>query len=343
MIIVRVEDFDYYLPESSIAQKAVEPRDSSRLLVLNRTTGEMEDKIFTDILAYLNPGDLLVFNDTRVIPARLIGEKKGTHGRAEVLLLKEKEKDLWEALVKPGGRLKEGAEIVFGDGLLKGVIKKHLDQGLRLIQFFYEGNFMELLDKLGEMPLPPYIHEKLEDKERYQTVYNKNPGSAAAPTAGLHFTEKLLVSLQKAGINIAFLTLHVGLGTFRPVKEENLEEHKMHTEVYDIPQATWELIQKTHNEEKKVVAVGTTVVRTLESAAKWGRLMGETDIFIYPGFRFQVIDALITNFHLPKSTLLMLVAALVGRENILKAYEHAVSSGYRFYSLGDAMLIIDNN
>ncbi len=340
MTLMQVDDFYYYLPESSIAQKAIEPRDSSRLLVLKRESVDLEDKIFTDIIDYLTPGDLLVFNDTRVIPARLLGKKQKTGGAAEVLLLKEKGQDIFEALVRPGSRLKKGAKIDFGEGLLTAEVVSQLDQGLRLVKLSYEGNFSEILDKIGEMPLPPYIHEKLADKERYQTVYNKNPGSAAAPTAGLHFTPRLLDLIEKKGIKTAFLTLHVGLGTFRPVKESTIEAHKMHSEVYEIPKKTWELIQETKKEHKKVVAVGTTVVRTLEAAYKDGKLKGETDIFIYPGYDFKVIDALITNFHLPKSTLLMLVSAFTGRENILKAYEHAVLNGYRFFSLGDAMLII---
>ncbi|HHY18269.1 MAG TPA: tRNA preQ1(34) S-adenosylmethionine ribosyltransferase-isomerase QueA [Firmicutes bacterium] len=337
---MQVEEFTYYLPEAQIAQKAVEPRDSSLLLVLDKKTGSYQDLIFKDIVSFFEPGDLLVFNDTRVIPARLIGSKKKTGGKAEVLLLKEREKDLWEALVRPGARLKQGAEIVFGDGLLRAKIVEHLDQGLRLVKLTYQGNFLEILDQLGQMPLPPYIHEELEDKERYQTVYSKNPGSAAAPTAGLHFTKELLKTLEEKGVNIAFLTLHVGLGTFRPVKEENIEDHQMHSEVYTIPQSTWDIIGKTKEAGKRVIAVGTTVVRTLESAAKTKKLMGETDIFIYPGFKFQVIDALVTNFHLPKSTLLMLVSAFAGKDNILRAYEHAVKADYRFFSLGDAMLII---
>ena len=340
MTLMQVDDFYYYLPESSIAQKAIEPRDSSRLLVLKRESVDLEDKIFTDIIDYLTPGDLLVFNDTRVIPARLLGKKQKTGGAAEVLLLKEKGQDIFEALVRPGSRLKKGAKIDFGEGLLTAEVVSQLDQGLRLVKLSYEGNFSEILDKIGEMPLPPYIHEKLADKERYQTVYNKNPGSAAAPTAGLHFTPRLLDLIEKKGIKTAFLTLHVGLGTFRPVKESTIEAHKMHSEVYEIPKKTRELIQETKKEHKKVVAVGTTVVRTLEAAYKDGKLKGETDIFIYPGYDFKVIDALITNFHLPKSTLLMLVSAFTGRENILKAYEHAVLNGYRFFSLGDAMLII---
>lgn len=336
---MQVEEFDYYLPESSIAQSAVSPRDNSRLLVLNRSTGDLQDRKFVDVLNFLTPGDLVVFNDTRVIPARLIGEKKNTKGRAEVLLLKEKEKDLWEALVRPGARLKEGAEIVFGN-ILSSTIERHLNEGLRLVRFHYQGNFFEILDQLGEMPLPPYIHEKLTDKERYQTVYSKNPGSAAAPTAGLHFTSNLLQRIESFGIKTAFLTLHVGLGTFRPVSAEKVEEHKMHSEVYEIPEDTWELIQETKKANKKVVAVGTTVVRTLESASRSGDLTGETDIFIYPGYEFQLVDAMVTNFHLPKSTLLMLISAFAGREKVLNAYQHAVESGYRFYSLGDAMLII---
>jgi S-adenosylmethionine:tRNA ribosyltransferase-isomerase len=340
VISLQVEEFTYYLPEAQIAQKAVEPRDSSLLLVLDKKTGSYQDLIFKDIVSFFEPGDLLVFNDTRVIPARLIGSKKKTGGKAEVLLLKEREKDLWEALVRPGARLKQGAEIVFGDGLLRAKIVEHLDQGLRLVKLTYQGNFLEILDQLGQMPLPPYIHEELEDKERYQTVYSKNPGSAAAPTAGLHFTKELLKTLEEKGVNIAFLTLHVGLGTFRPVKEENIEDHQMHSEVYTIPQSTWDIIGKTKEAGKRVIAVGTTVVRTLESAAKTKKLMGETDIFIYPGFKFQVIDALVTNFHLPKSTLLMLVSAFAGKDNILRAYEHAVKADYRFFSLGDAMLII---
>lgn len=335
-----VEDFDYHLPEHLIAQKAAEPRDSSRLLVLNRETATLEDRIFRDIVEYLNPGDLLVLNDTRVIPARLLGEKKGTGGKAEVLLLRQKESLLWEALVRPGARLKEGAQIVFGGGFLEAKIEKHLEEGLRIVRFKCDRPFMEVLDELGKMPLPPYIQAELEDRERYQTVYSKNPGSAAAPTAGLHFTEELLQKIAAKGVKKAFVTLHVGLGTFRPVSEETVEEHKMHSEMYQVPEATWELIQKTKEAGGRVIAVGTTVVRTLESVGRTGKLFGETDIFIYPGFQFQVVDSMITNFHLPKSTLLMLVSAFADRGMILKAYEHAVREEYRFFSFGDAMLII---
>lgn len=335
-----VEDFDYHLPEHLIAQKAAEPRDSSRLLVLNRETATLEDRIFRDIVEYLNPGDLLVLNDTRVIPARLLGEKKGTGGKAEVLLLRQKESLLWEALVRPGARLKEGAQIVFGGGLLEAKIEKHLEEGLRIVRFKCDRPFMEVLDELGKMPLPPYIQAELEDRERYQTVYSKNPGSAAAPTAGLPFTEELLQKIAAKGVKKAFVTLHVGLGTFRPVSEETVEEHKMHSEMYQVPEATWELIQKTKEAGGRVIAVGTTVVRTLESVGRTGKLFGETDIFIYPGFQFQVVDSMITNFHLPKSTLLMLVSAFADRGMILKAYEHAVREEYRFFSFGDAMLII---
>lgn len=347
-----VKDFYYNLPEELIAQDPLEDRSSSRLLVLKRDTGELEHRHFSDIIDYLNPGDCLVINNTKVIPARLFGEKEGTQAKIEILLLKRKEKDIWETLVKPGKKAKPGTRILFGDGLLTGEVLDIVEDGNRLIKFRYEGIFEEILDQLGQMPLPPYITHQLKDKNRYQTVYAKYDGSAAAPTAGLHFTPGLLDKIRAEGIQIAEVTLHVGLGTFRPVKVENIQEHHMHSEYYELNEAAAKIINDTKHRGGKVICVGTTSCRTVESAAaKFGEecarggsrvkpCSGWTDIFIYPGYQFQVTDALITNFHLPESTLVMLVSALAGREQILHAYETAVEQRYRFFSFGDAMLIL---
>ena len=339
-----LHDYYYDLPEELIAQDPLEDRSSSRLMVLDKNTGEIEHHIFKDIIDYLNPNDCLVINDTKVIPARLYGSKVGTDAKIEVLLLKRKENDVWETLVKPGKKCKPGTVISFGDGILTGEVIDVVEEGNRLIKFTYEGIFEEVLDKLGEMPLPPYITHKLEDKNRYQTVYAEHDGSAAAPTAGLHFTTELLDQIKAKGIKIAHVTLHVGLGTFRPVKEENILDHHMHSEFCIIEQDAADMINETKAAGGRVVSVGTTSTRTLESmsdddgtvhaGSKW------TDIFIYPGYKFKVIDALITNFHLPESTLLMLVSALYDREHILEAYKVAVEEKYRFFSFGDAMLII---
>ncbi len=339
-----VKDFYYELPQELIAQDPLEDRSSSRLMVLDRETGAVEHHIFRDIMDYLNPGDCLVLNNTKVIPARLYGVKEGTLANIEILLLKRKENDIWETLVKPGKKCRPGTTIVFGDGLLTGEILEVMEDGNRLIQFHYEGIFEEILDRFGQMPLPPYITHKLLDKNRYQTVYAKHDGSAAAPTAGLHFTPELLAALRKKGVEIAEVTLHVGLGTFRPVKERDILKHHMHAEYYSIGQQAADVINRTKKAGRRVVAVGTTSTRTLESAADdegfLSQSSGWTDIFIYPGYRFKVIDALITNFHLPESTLVMLVSALAGREHVLAAYETAVRERYRFFSFGDAMLII---
>lgn len=340
-----LHDFYYDLPEELIAQDPLSDRSSSRLMVLNKETGEVTHRIFKDIIEYLNPGDCLVINDTKVIPARLIGEKVGTGAAIEVLLLKRMEdmNDTWEALVKPGKKCRPGARISFGEGKLIGEIIDVVDDGNRIIKFEYEGIFEEILDELGQMPLPPYIKHKLEDKDRYQTVYAKHEGSAAAPTAGLHFTNELLRQIEEKGVKIARVTLHVGLGTFRPVKVENILEHHMHSEFYMVTDETAEIINNTRKNGKRVIAVGTTSTRTLESAANQDGTLtaksGWTDIFIYPGYKFKVIDALITNFHLPESTLVMLVSAFAGRENVLNAYETAVQEKYRFFSFGDAMFI----
>ncbi len=338
-----VKDFYYELPQELIAQDPLEDRSSSRLMVLDRETGAVEHHIFRDIMDYLNPGDCLVLNNTKVIPARLYGVKEGTLANIEILLLKRKENDIWETLVKPGKKCRPGTTIVFGDGLLTGEILEVMEDGNRLIQFHYEGIFEEILDRFGQMPLPPYITHKLLDKNRYQTVYAKHDGSAAAPTAGLHFTPELLAALRKKGVEIAEVTLHVGLGTFRPVKERDVLKHHMHAEYYSIGQQAADVINRTKKAGRRVVAVGTTSTRTLESAADdegfLSQSSGWTDIFIYPGYRFKVIDALITNFHLPESTLVMLVSALAGREHVLAAYETAVRERYRFFSFGDAMLI----
>ena len=334
---------DYDLPEELIAQDPLEDRSSSRLMVLDRQTGDVEHRHFTDILEYLHPGDCLVINNTKVIPARLFGVKEDTQAKIEVLLLKRKENDIWETLVKPGKKAKPGTKLVFGDGLLTAEVVDVVEEGNRLIQFHYDGIFEEILDQLGQMPLPPYITHQLKDKNRYQTVYAKYDGSAAAPTAGLHFTKELLQKVKDMGVDIAEVTLHVGLGTFRPVKVENVLDHHMHSEFYMVSQEAADKINRAKESGHRVIAVGTTSTRTLEAAAdENGRLhetSGWTEIFIYPGYQFKVIDALITNFHLPQSTLVMLVSALAGREHVLHAYEIAVKERYRFFSFGDAMLI----
>lgn len=340
---MNVKDYDYDLPEELIAQDPLEDRSSSRLMVLDRQTGDVEHRHFTDIQEYLHPGDCLVINNTKVIPARLFGVKEDTQAKIEVLLLKRKENDIWETLVKPGKKAKPGTKLVFGDGLLTAEVVDVVEEGNRLIQFHYDGIFEEILDQLGQMPLPPYITHQLKDKNRYQTVYAKYDGSAAAPTAGLHFTKELLQKVKDMGVDIAEVTLHVGLGTFRPVKVENVLDHHMHSEFYMVSQEAADKINRAKESGHRVIAVGTTSTRTLEAAAdENGRLhetSGWTEIFIYPGYQFKVIDALITNFHLPQSTLVMLVSALAGREHVLHAYEIAVKERYRFFSFGDAMLI----
>lgn len=340
---MKVSDFNYELPEELIAQDPLENRDSSRLMVLKKETGEISHHVFHDIIDFLNPGDCLVINNTKVIPARLYGVKVGTQAHVEVLLLKRKEKDVWETLVKPGKKLKVGAQISFGDGLLMGRVIDIVEEGNRLIQFSYQGIFEEILDQLGEMPLPPYITHKLEDKNRYQTVYARYNGSAAAPTAGLHFTEDLLKKIEEKGVKIARVTLHVGLGTFRPVKVDEVRDHHMHSEFYMIDEEAADLINSTKDQGKRVICVGTTSCRTIESVAdQEGHVRatsGWTQIFIYPGYKFKCLDCLITNFHLPQSTLLMLVSALAGRDHVMKAYESAIEEKYRFFSFGDAMFI----
>ena len=339
---MKLSDFMYDLPEERIAQTPVEPRDHSRLMVIHRDTDQIEHKHFYDVIDYLNPGDVLVINDTRVIPARLYGERP-TGGACEVLLLRQLAPKKWETLVKPGKKLKPGAEIVFGDGRLRGRVLETTDVGGRIVEFECEGTFEAALDALGEMPLPPYIHEQLEDRERYQTVYARHEGSAAAPTAGLHFTPELLNRIREKGIDVVPVLLHVGLGTFRPVKVENIEEHHMHSEYIEVTEDAAKRINAARERGGRIVAVGTTSVRTLESAAENGRLVakrGETSIFIKPGYQYQMVDALITNFHLPGSTLMMLVSALYDREKIISAYELAVKEKYRFFSFGDAMLIL---
>ncbi|AKN32482.1 S-adenosylmethionine tRNA ribosyltransferase [Clostridium carboxidivorans P7] len=340
---MKVTDFDFYLPEELIAQCPLEKRDEARLMLLDKNTGEIEHKIFKDIIDYLEPGDCLVLNDTRVLPARLIGSKENTGGKIEFLLLKRIDKDKWETLVKPGKRAQVGTRFVFGDGELKAEVVSVEEDGNRIVKFEYEGIFEEVLDKLGQMPLPPYIKEKLEDKEMYQTVYSKEQGSAAAPTAGLHFTEELLKKIEEKGVNIAFLTLHVGLGTFRPVKVENIQDHNMHSEYYTMSKETADIINKTRKNGKSIIAVGTTSCRTLETIGndegEVREQSGWTDIFIYPGYKYKMVDKLITNFHLPESTLIMLVSALAGRENVMNAYDTAVKERYRFFSFGDAMFI----
>lgn len=340
---MKTSDFYYDLPEELIAQDPLEDRSSSRLLVLNKETGEMEHHVFKEIINYLKPGDCLVINDTKVIPARLIGERVGTGAKIEVLLLKRKENDVWETLVKPGRKMKVGSKVSFGDGLLIGEVVDVVEEGNRLIKFSYEGIFEEILDQLGQMPLPPYITHQLKERNRYNTVYATHEGSAAAPTAGLHFTSQLLEEIQKKGIDIARVTLHVGLGTFRPVKVEEVTEHHMHSEFYQIDEEAAEKINRAKENGGRVICVGTTSCRTIESAAdENGRLKacsGWTEIFIYPGYQFKILDCLITNFHLPESTLIMLVSALAGRDHVLAAYEEAVQQKYRFFSFGDAMFI----
>ncbi len=340
---LKKSDFYFDLPEELIAQDPLEDRSSSRLLVLDKETGEVEHHIFKEIIDYLKEGDCLVLNNTKVIPARLLGCKEDTGAAIEVLLLKRKENDVWETLVKPGKKAKPGTKLVFGDGLLKAEVLETVEEGNRLIQFSYEGIFEEVLDKLGEMPLPPYITHKLQDKNRYQTVYAKYEGSAAAPTAGLHFTNELLDQISKKGVKIAYVTLHVGLGTFRPVKVDNILEHHMHSEYYQVSEEAAQLINETKKNGGRVICVGTTSCRTVESAAQKDGFVkagcDNTEIFIYPGYQFKILDALITNFHLPESTLVMLVSALAGRENVIHAYEKAIEESYRFFSFGDAMFI----
>ena len=343
--MMKKEDFYFELPEELIAQDPLEDRSSSRLLVLDKHTGEVRHRIFRDVLDYLEEGDCLVINDTKVLPARLIGSRVGTDAKIEVLLLKRMENDTWETLVRPGKKAKVGTRISFGEGLLLGEVVDIVEEGNRLIRFEYQGIFEEILDRLGQMPLPPYITHQLKDKNRYQTVYATHTGSAAAPTAGLHFTPELLKKIEEKGVKIARVTLHVGLGTFRPVKVDNILEHHMHSEFYQIEKEAAEKINSTKEQGKRVICVGTTSCRTIESAAdEHGRLRetsGFTDIFIYPGYQFKVLDSLITNFHLPESTLVMLVSALAGREHVLAAYQQAIEERYRFFSFGDAMLITD--
>ena len=342
---MNLHDFYYDLPQELIAQDPLEDRSSSRLMVLDQETGHIEHHIFREIIDYLNPGDCLVVNNTKVIPARLMGSKVGTDAHIEVLLLKRNENDVWETLVKPGKKAKPGTKISFGDGLLVGEVLDVVEDGNRMIKFTYEGIFEEILDQLGQMPLPPYSTHQLKDKNRYQTVYAKYEGSAAAPTAGLHFTRELLQQIADKGIKIAYVTLHVGLGTFRPVKEENVLEHHMHSEYYQVTEEAANTINETKRNGGRVICVGTTSCRTVESAADEQGMVqpgcDNTEIFIYPGYRFKVLDALITNFHLPESTLVMLVSALAGREHILHAYEEAIREKYRFFSFGDAMFIAD--
>lgn len=340
---MNVEEFNFYLPEELIAQHPLEKRDTSRLMVLDKETGAIEHKIFHDIIDYLNPGDTLVLNNTRVMPARLIGEKEGTGGKIEFLLLKRIEGDKWECLAKPGKSARVGRRFTFGDGKLKAEVIEVKEDGNRIVEFYYEGIFEQVLDSLGEMPLPPYIHERLEDRERYQTVYSKENGSAAAPTAGLHFTKELLAQIKEKGVNIAYVTLHVGLGTFRPVKVENIEEHDMHSEFYMLSEEDAKIINETKKRGNKIISVGTTSTRTLETIGDENGFVkaqsGWTKIFIYPGYKFKVVDRLITNFHLPESTLIMLVSTLAGKDHVMHAYEEAVKDKYRFFSFGDAMFI----
>ncbi|MBP2032497.1 S-adenosylmethionine:tRNA ribosyltransferase-isomerase [Clostridium algifaecis] len=340
---MKITEFDYYLPKELIAQYPLQKRDEARLMVLDKKTGNIEHKVFKDVIDYIEPGDCLVLNDTRVLPARLIGSKEGSGGKMEILLLKRLPDGTWETLVKPGKRAKVGSRFDFGDGELKAEIVEVKEDGNRIVKFEYEGIFEEVLDRLGQMPLPPYIKEKLEDKEMYQTVYSKEEGSAAAPTAGLHFTKELLKKIEDKGVIIAFLTLHVGLGTFRPVKVENIEDHDMHSEYYSMTKETADKINKAKESGHRIISVGTTSCRTLETIGyENGRVKeqsGWTDIFIYPGYKYKVVDNLITNFHLPESTLIMLVSALCGRDKIMNAYKIAVDEKYRFFSFGDAMFI----
>lgn len=340
---MKTDDFDYELPEELIAQTPLEKRDSSRLLILDKKTGDVEHKHFSDIIDYLEKDDILVLNNTKVLPARLIGEKEETKAVIEILLLKNIKDDIWECLVKPARRIKVGTIVSFGDGLLKAKCIKELDEGIRHFELIYDGILYEILDKLGTMPLPPYIHEKLADQSRYQTVYAKEIGSAAAPTAGLHFTEELLKKIKDKGITICYVTLHVGLGTFRPVNVENVNEHKMHSEYYEMSRDVAKILNDAKKNNKRIISVGTTSTRVLETVVskynEFRECSGFTDIFIYPGYKFKAINALITNFHLPKSTLVMLVSALAGKDNILNAYKIAVKEKYRFFSFGDAMFI----
>ncbi len=342
---MKVDMFDFHLPEELIAQTPLEQRAESRLMVLNKETGSLDHDVFKNIKKYLKPGDCLVLNDTKVLPARLFGLKEDTGAKIEVLLLKQLEGDEWETLVKPAKRVKEGTKIIFGEGLLTAVCTGEAEHGGRSLKFSYEGIFYEVLEQLGEMPLPPYIKEQLEDKDRYQTVYARERGSAAAPTAGLHFTESLLEEIKEMGVHIAFITLHVGLGTFRPVSVDSIEEHDMHSEFYQVTEGTALLLNTVREKGGRIITVGTTSTRTLETiaTANDGKFVAEngwTSIFIYPGYEFKAIDGMITNFHLPKSTLIMLVSALAGRENVLNAYNKAVEERYRFFSFGDAMLIL---
>ena len=341
---MNVNEFDYNLPEELIAQTPLKERSSSRLLILNKDSGNITHEHFYNIINYLHKGDVLVLNDTKVIPARLIGEKEDTKAVIEILLLKELSDNNWECLARPCKRLKEGTIVSFGDGLLKALVTEKLEDGIIHVKLIYNGILMEILDKLGTMPLPPYIHEKLEDQSRYQTVYAKYEGSAAAPTAGLHFTKELLKEIENKGVIITYVTLHVGLGTFRPVEVENILEHKMHSEFYTMNKETADILNKAKTEKRRIIAVGTTSTRTLETIATnndglFKECAGNTDIFIYPGYKFKAIDGLITNFHLPKSTLVMLVSALAGKDNILNAYQEAIKEKYRFFSFGDAMFI----
>jgi len=340
---MKVKDFNFQLPQELIAQDPLKDRSASRLLILNKETGKIQHESFKNIVQCLSPNDCLVLNNTKVIPARLIGAKEKTGGKVELLLLERKEKDIWEVMVKPGKKARPGDKIIFGDGLLKATIQSVVEGGNRHVRFEYQGVFEQVLDQLGEMPLPPYITHQLEDKERYQTVYAKYEGSAAAPTAGLHFTQELLEQIQEKGVQIAYVTLHVGLGTFRPVKADDIEQHQMHAEYYWIDPQEAKKINEVKAKGGRVIAVGTTSSRTLESCADTNGMVkaqkGWTDIFIYPGYSFKVVDALITNFHLPESTLIMLVSALAGRENVMRAYQEAVDQKYRFFSFGDAMFI----
>ncbi len=341
--IIKTSDFYYDLPDDLIAQHPMEEREMSRLLIIDKETGDLEHKRFKDILDYLNQGDTLVLNDTRVLPARLFGNRVNKEEKVEFLLLNKKANNIWETIVRPGKKAKVGDVIEFGQGLLKARITSIGEEGTRFLEFDYNGIFEEILDKLGEMPLPPYITEKLEDKERYQTVYSKHLGSAAAPTAGLHFTKELIKSIEDKGVNIAYITLHVGLGTFRPVKVDNILEHHMHSEFYEINKETADIINSTKKAGGKIISVGTTTTRTLETIGSENGMVesksGWTDIFIFPGYEFKIVDSIITNFHLPESTLMMLVSAIAGRENIMAAYDIAVKENYRFFSFGDAMFI----
>ncbi|NPV42526.1 MAG: tRNA preQ1(34) S-adenosylmethionine ribosyltransferase-isomerase QueA [Firmicutes bacterium] len=341
---MKLKDFDYYLPEELIAQCPTQKRDESRLMVIYRNSGKIEHRIFKDIHLYMNKGDCIVLNDTKVIPARLLGKRKDTGGRIEFVLLKSLGNDKWEVLVKPGKRAKIGKEFIFGDGLLIARVLDKTPVGGRIVEFEYQGDFRELLNEVGRVPLPPYIKKEISDDKRYQTVYGRKEGSAAAPTAGLHFTQELINKIERKGINIVYVTLHVGLGTFRPVKSNDIRNHKMHSEYFCLPEKSAEIINSTKKHGNRVIAIGTTTVRTLESVANEEGIVtaseGWTDIFIYPGFEFKIIDGLLTNFHLPKSTLLMLVSAFAGRELILNAYEKAIRERYRFFSFGDAMLIL---